>query len=275
MFHNSEENVGNYSSEETDKANCATCSTCAPLLKQKDMSVGVGFDAEDLNRYSPRDRVVCAAIILWFVVPLFWSWRFADHGVLLVLSTASTVFLILAAFNFYLDGTRYTWKMWTDVVAVVILATIHLIRAILHPTQILMPLIFALGFFGLWVLNGLQITWSEGLARVGVDWILSFISYRWCAVLACLSVALEESQATLTWGQMAYLTALYYTHSLLMWYRAKSLKTESDKGVHNCLTWPRNLYWLLETAAVVTLTCTWLGRFEIGHQQAAAPTLTH
>ena len=42
--------------------------------------------------------------------------------------------------------------MWTDVVAVVILATIHLIRAILHPTQILMPLIFALGFFGLWVL---------------------------------------------------------------------------------------------------------------------------
>lgn len=32
--------------------------------------------------------------------------------------------------------------------------------------------------------------------------ILSFISYRWCAVLACLSVALEESQATLTWGQL-------------------------------------------------------------------------
>ena len=55
MFHNSEESVGNYSSEEPDKVNCPTC---APLLKQKDMSVGVGFDAEDLNRYSPRDRVV-------------------------------------------------------------------------------------------------------------------------------------------------------------------------------------------------------------------------
>jgi hypothetical protein len=24
------------------------------------------------------------------------------------------VFLSLAAFNFYLDGTRYTWKMWLD-----------------------------------------------------------------------------------------------------------------------------------------------------------------
>ena len=55
MFHNSEESVGNYSSEEPDKVNCPTC---APLLKQKDMSVGVGFDAEDLNCYSPRDRVV-------------------------------------------------------------------------------------------------------------------------------------------------------------------------------------------------------------------------
>ena len=77
--------------------------------------------------------------------------RWHDH-VCHIFDRPPEVFLILAAFNFYLDGTRYTWKMWTDVVAVVILATIHLIRAILHPTQILMPLIFALGFFGLWVL---------------------------------------------------------------------------------------------------------------------------
>ena len=77
--------------------------------------------------------------------------RWHDH-VCHIVHRSPEVFLILAAFNFYLDGTRYTWKMWTDVVAVVILATIHLIRAILHPTQILMPLIFALGFFGLWVL---------------------------------------------------------------------------------------------------------------------------
>jgi len=77
--------------------------------------------------------------------------RWHDH-VCHIVYRPPEVFLILAAFNFYLDGTRYTWKMWTDVVAVVILATIHLIRAILHPTQILMPLIFALGFFGLWVL---------------------------------------------------------------------------------------------------------------------------
>ena len=64
MFHNSEETVGNYSSEETDKAKCPTC---APLLK-KDMSVGVGFDAEDLNRYSPRDRVVP-----WFMLSKRWE----------------------------------------------------------------------------------------------------------------------------------------------------------------------------------------------------------
>ena len=79
---------------------------------------------------------------------LAWPWDHVCH----LFDRPPEVFLILAAFNFYLDGTRYTWKMWTDVVAVVILATIHLIRAILHPTQILMPLIFALGFFGLWVL---------------------------------------------------------------------------------------------------------------------------
>ena len=36
---------------------------------------------------------VCAAIILWFLVPIFWSWRFASPGPLLILSTASTVTL--------------------------------------------------------------------------------------------------------------------------------------------------------------------------------------
>lgn len=257
---------------------------CDPLLELKDkMSEGARDFDQDLNRYSPRDRVVCAAIILWFVVPIYWSWRFsADHGVLLILSTVSTAFLSLAAFNFYLDGTRYTWKMWLDVAAVAILATFQFLRVFQCPAEMLMALGFALAFVAFWVLNGLQITWAEGLAKVGLDWIFSFLSYRWCAVLACISVSISETEMqrpglsgpTLSRAQMVFLTAMYYSHSMLMWYRANSMKSDSEKGVlANWLAWPRQLYWLLETAVVVALTCLCLG-FMAGDQQAAH-SLTH
>eukprot|EP00435_Cladocopium_sp_Y103_P058607 s384_g20.t1 len=283
----------------------ADSNVCDPLLELKDnVSLGARDFDQDLNRYSPRDRVVCAAIILWFMVPIFWSWRFSvDRGVLLSLSTASTVFLTLAAFNFYLDGTRYTWKMLEygapmvskamifqssnfhsqchgyallDVAAVAILATFQLLRVFQAPAQMLMALGFTLAFVGFWVLNGLQITWAQGLAKVGLDWILSFLSYRWCAVLACISVAISETEMqsagltpgpTLSHAQMGCLTAVYYSHSMLMWYRANSLKRDSD-SVHNWLTWPRQLYWLVETAVVVALTCVCLG-FVAGDQQTA------
>lgn len=262
-----EENLANSGVE--NRENRHDSNVCDPLLELKDkMSEGARDFDQDLNRYSPRDRVVCAAIILWFMVPIFWSWRFsADHGVLLILSTVSTVFLSLAAFNFYLDGTRYTWKMWLDVAAVAILATFQLLRVFHAPAQMLMALGFALAFVGFWVLNGLQITWAQGLAKVGLDWIMSFLSYRWCAVLACISVAISETEMqspgltgpTLSPAQMGCLTAMYYGHSMLMWYRADSLKSDSEKGVPNWLTWPRQLYWLLETAVVVALTCLCLG----------------
>lgn len=96
---------------------------------------------------------------------------------------------------------------------------------------------------------------------------MSFLSYRWCAVLACISVAISETEMqspgltgpTLSRTQMGCLTAMYYGHSMLMWYRADSLKSDSEKGVPNWLTWPRQLYWLLETAVVVALTCLCLG----------------
>ena len=105
---------------------------------------------EQYDKASQQAGFLCFRRSFWRC-RVFLCCRWHDH-VCHIFHRPPEVFLILAAFNFYLDGTRYTWKMWTDVVAVVILATIHLIRAILHPTQILMPLIFALGFFGLWVL---------------------------------------------------------------------------------------------------------------------------
>ncbi|CAJ1344972.1 unnamed protein product [Effrenium voratum] len=220
-----------------------------PLLKNMDIQ------DEELSKYCPRDRVVCASSILWFIVPLYWSWRFCDFSVLLLLSTFATIFLTFAAFNFYLDGSRFTWKMWTDVAAVFILGTVQLLRTVLQANLVgtLTTMACAISFVLFFILNGLQINWANGLARVGADWIFTFITYRWSAVLACLSEAYGENFVHFHWTQPVVLSVIYYTHSMLMWYRAQNMK--SEKGIHSCLTWPMNVYWLVESFMVVLVSC--------------------
>ena len=224
-----------------------------PLLKNMDIQ------DEELSKYCPRDRVVCASSILWFIVPLYWSlscdcqpfhldscfrmssqrltggpstkllgifgwgllgslrsWRFCDFSVLLLLSTFATIFLTFAAFNFYLDGSRFTWKMWTDVAAVFILGTVQLLRTVLQANLVgtLTTMACAISFVLFFILNGLQINWANGLARVGADWIFTFITYRWSAVLACLSEAYGENFVHFHWTQPVVLSVIYYTHSM-------------------------------------------------------------
>ncbi|CAK9090637.1 unnamed protein product [Durusdinium trenchii] len=201
---------------------------------------------------------VCGSIILWFLIPIFWDWTFDSPSFLRRASTGATIFLMAAAFNFYFDGTRFTWKMWMDVVAVFVMMSVYATRAYYQPQKILLIGVLFISVTGFFALNGVQINWSKGMANVGLDWILSFMSYRWSGILACLTIASGDSSHPVTLTQVVVLTVIYYAHSLFMWHQASILNVERKQGGLT-RAWPRKLYWTLETALMVILCCLWLG----------------
>eukprot|EP00913_Durusdinium_trenchii_P035041 g32781.t1 len=78
--------------------------------------------------------------------------RLAPGAVSAMNSTGATIFLMAAAFNFYFDGTRFTWKMWMDVVAVFVMMSVYATRAYYQPQKILLIgvlFISVTGFFAL------------------------------------------------------------------------------------------------------------------------------
>ncbi|CAE7540091.1 unnamed protein product [Symbiodinium natans] len=203
---------------------------CASSAKMPLLDATAVTPTGDWNVYSPAARIVCSTNILWFFIPVAWSWQLPERSVLLTMFWAADVFLLGAALNYWLDGTRYTWKMFLDIIAVVTFGCLGAAYALslggMVPYVTAIPgLVFAISF----IVNCMQLTSCGGAAKVNTTWLLSFISYRWGGLASAIIVTSVANNATLQsiWTSCIYkvlvVTVAFYLHNLKVWYETLPL----------------------------------------------------
>ena len=201
-----------------------------PVFASLRLAMSVAGQAGFPNVYCPAARIVCSTNILWFVVPAVWSLQLQEQPSLLRAVWGADVFLLAAALNYWMDGTRYTWKMWTDVVAVVTLMSLGMIHACMlggvTPYVAAIPgAVFAISF----VTNCAQLNTCGGANSVNTVWMMTFLSYRWGGLVAAVVVMGGTRDATLMsvwlwcWPRVLILSMAYYLHNLKVWYQTLPL----------------------------------------------------
>ena len=212
----------------------------------------------DPNVYSPAARIVCSTSILWFFVPVVWSCQVPERSILLETVWAADVFLLGAALNYWMDGTRYTWKMFLDVVAVVTLCMLGTVHAFalggMVPYAAAVPgAVFAFCF----VVNCMQVSTCGGADKVDTTWVLTFLSYRWGGLVAAIVIMSAASNSNLSaiwtscWFRVLVVSIAYYLHNLKVWYGTLHLNRLKG-GDREAFTFAA-LRYMLEVSAVCAL----------------------
>lgn len=208
--------------------------------------------------FHPAARVVCASNILWFLVPAAWSLELPEWPRLLWVLWAADIFLLVAALNYWLDGTRYSWKMWTDVVAVLtlcVLSTIHAytLGGVTLYVAALAGAVFAVSF----VINCVQ-TGGGKAHDVNAVWLFTFLSYRWGGLIAAVVVMGGTSDATpmtvwvWCWPRVLILSAAFYLHNYKVWHETLPLNRLADEGAAAEFR-AAAVHYVMEVAAVCAL----------------------